>query len=93
MLKREVAEDNHIQVGEIVTLDLGDLGKDQWQVVGLYDPIFAGGFSSDTIYAPLDALQQVTKRYNQGSYLYLRTKKHDADQHGCCHDCRQDSDG
>ena len=78
VLKREVAEDNHIQVGEVVTLDLGDLGKDEWQVVGLYDPIFAGGFSSDTIYAPLDALQRVTKRYNQGSYLYLRTKQHDA---------------
>jgi putative ABC transport system permease protein len=47
-------------------------------VVGLYDPIFAGGFSSDTIYAPLEALQSVTKRYNQGSYLYLRTTAHDA---------------
>ncbi|HET6847042.1 MAG TPA: ABC transporter permease, partial [Anaerolineales bacterium] len=78
VLKREVAENNHIKVGETVTLDLGDLGKDQWQVVGLYDPIFAGGFSSDTIYAPLDALQRVTKRYNQGSYLYLRTTRHDA---------------
>jgi putative ABC transport system permease protein len=78
VLKREVAEDNHVEVGDIVTLDLGDLGKDQWQVVGLYDPIFAGGFSSDTIYAPLEALQRVTKRYNQGSYLYLRTTEHDA---------------
>jgi putative ABC transport system permease protein len=78
VLKRQVAEDNHIQVGEIVTLNLGDLGKDEWRVVGLYDPIFAGGFSSDTIYAPLDALQRVTKRYNQGSYLYLRTTQHDA---------------
>jgi len=78
VLKREVAEDNHIRVGEIVTLDLGDLGTDAWQVIGLYDPIFAGGFSSDTIYAPLDALQRVTKRYNQGSLLYLRTTVHDA---------------
>jgi putative ABC transport system permease protein len=78
VLKRSVAEDNHIHVGETVTLDLGDLGKDQWQVVGVYDPIFAGGFSSDTIYAPLEGLQRVTKRYNQGSFLYLRTTKHDA---------------
>lgn len=78
VLKRQVAEDNHVRVGDIVTLDLGDLGDDQWQVVGLYDPIFAGGFSSDAIYAPLDALQKVTKRYNQGSFLYLRTTRHDA---------------
>ena len=79
VLKRQVAKDNHIKVGDVVTLDLGDLGKDNWQVIGTYDPIFAGGtFSSDTIYAPLDALQKVTKRYNQGSYMYLRTTAHDA---------------
>jgi putative ABC transport system permease protein len=79
VLKRGVAEDNAILVGDIVTLDLGDLGQDRWQVVGLYDPIFAGGFSSDTIYAPLEALQKATKRFNQGSYLYVRTKAHDAE--------------
>jgi putative ABC transport system permease protein len=79
VIKRGVAEDNHILVGDIVTLDLGDLGEDRWQVVGLYDPIFAGGFTSDTIFAPLEALQKATKRFNQGSYLYVRTKTHDAE--------------
>jgi putative ABC transport system permease protein len=79
VLKRGVAEDNDILVGDIVTLDLGDLGKDRWQVVGFYDPIFAGGFSSDTIYVPLTALQKATKRYNQGSYMYVRTTAHDAE--------------
>jgi putative ABC transport system permease protein len=64
-------------VGDIVTLDLGDLGSDEWQVIGLYDPVFAGGFTSDTIYAPLEALQKTTKRFNQGSMLYLRTASHD----------------
>jgi putative ABC transport system permease protein len=58
---------------------MGDLGQDHWQVVGLYDPIFAGGFSSDTIYVPLEALQKATKRFNQGSYLYVRTTAHDAE--------------
>jgi putative ABC transport system permease protein len=78
VVKRQVAEDNHILVGDMVTLDLGDLGKNKWQVIGLYDPVFTGGFSSDTIYAPLDALQKTTKRYNQGSWMYLRTTNHDA---------------
>lgn len=78
VLKRQVAEDNHILIGDVVTLDLGELGEDKWQVIGLYEPIFAGAFNSDTIYAPLDALQKVTKRYNRGSYLYLRTAGHDA---------------
>jgi putative ABC transport system permease protein len=78
VLTRDAAKKNHIQVGDVVTLDLGELGKDQWQVVGLYDPIFAGGFSTDTIYAPLEALYSATKKYNQGSVLYVRTTSHEA---------------
>jgi putative ABC transport system permease protein len=77
VITRDVSEKNRIPVGDTVTLDLGELGKDQWQVVGLYDPIFAGGFSSDTIYAPADALYTATKRFNQGTVLYLRTTSHD----------------
>ena len=79
VLTRDTAEKNHIQVGDIVTLNLGELGKDQWQVIGLYDPVFAGGFSSDTIYAPLDSLYKATKKYNQGTLLYLRTTSHSAE--------------
>jgi putative ABC transport system permease protein len=60
-----------------VTLDLGELGKDKWTVVGTYDPVFAGAFSSDTIYAPASGLYSATKKYNQGSLLYLRTARHD----------------
>jgi putative ABC transport system permease protein len=76
VITRDTAQKNHIQVGDVVTLDLGELGKDQWQVVGFYDPIFAGGFNSDTIYAPLDALQLATKKYNEGTQLYVRTSSH-----------------
>jgi putative ABC transport system permease protein len=79
VLTRDTAQKNHIQVGDIVTLDLGELGKDQWQVIGLYDPIFVGGFTSDTIYAPSDALYQATKKYGQGTYLYVRTSSHTAE--------------
>ena len=52
VLTRDTAKKNHILVGDLVTLDLGELGKDQWQVIGLYEPVFVGGFTSDTIYAP-----------------------------------------
>ena len=76
VITRDVGEKNHIRVGDTVTLDLGELGKDQWQVVGYYDPVFAGGFSSDTIYAPLDALYLATKKYNQGTQLLVRTSSH-----------------
>jgi putative ABC transport system permease protein len=76
VLPREKAEDNHIQVGDTVTLNLGESGKDEWLVIGLYDPVFAGFLSQDIIFAPLEALYQTTKKYNQGSLLYLRTTSH-----------------
>jgi putative ABC transport system permease protein len=78
VITRDVAQKNGIDVGDRVTLDLGELGKGSWQVVGFYDPVFAGAFSSDTIYAPLDGLYQATKKYNQGTLLYLRTAQHAA---------------
>ena len=78
VITRDVAEKNNIQVGDIVTLDLGELGKDKWTVVGFYDPVFAGAFSADTIYAPAEGLYHATKKYNQGTVLYLRTAPHDA---------------
>jgi putative ABC transport system permease protein len=77
VLTRDAAEKSNIRVGDTVTLDLGELGEDTWQVVGLYDPVFAGGFGTDTIYAPLEALFKVTKKYNQGSILYVRATSHD----------------
>jgi putative ABC transport system permease protein len=77
VITRDTAQKNHILVGDTVTLDLGELGKDTWQVIGFYDPVFAGGFSSDTIYAPLDALYEATKKYNEGTQLYVRTTSHE----------------
>ncbi|HMB21446.1 MAG: ABC transporter permease [Chloroflexota bacterium] len=79
VITRQMAEDNHIQVGDTVTLDLGEMGKDKWQVIGMYDPVFVGGFNQDTIFAPLEALYQTTKKYGQGAVLYVRTTSHDPD--------------
>ena len=73
VISRDTAEKNNIQIGDIVTLDLGELGKDKWQVIGFYEPVFVGGFVSDSIYAPQEALYESTKKYNQGSILLIRT--------------------
>ena len=78
VLTSETAEKNHIKVGDIVTLNLGELGKDEWQVVGLYEPVFAGPYNRETIYAPQSALFEATKKYGRGSVLYARTSEHDA---------------
>lgn len=77
VIARETAEKNKILVGDDVTLDLGVLGKDTWRVVGLYEPVFVGGFASDSIYAPLETLISITKKYNQASLVFVRTTAHD----------------
>ncbi len=79
VMSKETADDNDIKLGDIVTLDLGALGDDDWQVVGFYQMIFGGGFATDSIYAPRDAVFAATKKYNQGQQLYVRTRVHNED--------------
>ncbi len=79
VIGRETAVENDIQIGDTVTLDLAELGDDEWQVVGLYQVIFGGGFSTDSIYAPQQAVFDATKKNNQGSQLYVSTRFHDPD--------------
>jgi putative ABC transport system permease protein len=77
VMNGETADDNHIKVGDMVTLDLGELGDDNWQVVGLYQAIVLGyGFSNDAIYAPQQAVFKVTRKYNKASLLFARTRFH-----------------
>jgi putative ABC transport system permease protein len=79
VLPRESAEKNRIRIGDTVTLNLGELGKDSWLVIGTYEPVFASGYTSDTIYAPLQALYDSTEKHNRGSILYVRTVGHDSE--------------
>ena len=73
----ETAKNNNIRVGDVIILNLGELGKDEWQVVGLHEPVFNSAYSIDTVYAPQDALHEATKKNNQGRALYVRTRAHD----------------
>jgi putative ABC transport system permease protein len=77
VIPRQTAEDNHIKVGDTVTLDMGTLGKDEWRIIGLYEPVFVGGFSSTTLFAPADELLKISKKYNQASSIVVRTTAHD----------------
>jgi len=73
----KTANDNHIELGDALTLDLGALGKDRWQVIGLYQAIYGGDLNTkDTIYAPQGAAFEAAKKYNQGAQLYVRTRYH-----------------
>jgi putative ABC transport system permease protein len=80
VMNRETADDNHIQVGDMATLDLGELGDEDWQVIGLYQEIVVGyGFSTDAIYAPQQAVFKATKKHNKARLLFARTRFHSED--------------
>jgi putative ABC transport system permease protein len=77
VIPRQTAEDYEIKLGDIITLDLGVYGKDDWQVIGLYEPVFIGGFASPDLYAPMETLYKISKKYNQASQIMVRTTVHD----------------
>jgi putative ABC transport system permease protein len=79
IMPRETAEKNHLAVGDSVLLDMGELGKESWTVVGLYEPVFAGAYVADTLYAPAGALYSASHQMNQARTLYVRTSSHDVD--------------
>ncbi|CAG0942203.1 partial Macrolide export ATP-binding/permease protein MacB, partial [Anaerolineae bacterium] len=75
---KELAKKSGVTVGDTITLNLGELGKSDWQIIGLYDPVFAGGFNADIAYVPQDSLFIATQRLSRGGTLYVRTSTHDA---------------
>jgi putative ABC transport system permease protein len=79
VITKQSAEKTKVGVGSRITLDMGELGKEDWTIIGLYDPVFVGGFNPDVIYAPQDALFSATKKTNRGAQLYVRTQQHDAE--------------
>jgi putative ABC transport system permease protein len=80
VIRKDTAEDNNIKVGDTIVLDLGNLGDDEWQVVGFYQDIFNEVGETDPIYANLDAVFAATKRYYRGDQVRLRTDVSDADR-------------
>jgi putative ABC transport system permease protein len=74
VIKQSMADDNNIRVGDTVVLDLGELGDDVWQVVGIYQVFYSDDFETDPIYAPQEAVFSVTKKYNQGARLLVSTQ-------------------
>jgi putative ABC transport system permease protein len=73
VLNEETAEDNNIHLGETITLNLGDLGDRQWQVVGFYRTLTVVP-SPDNVYAPQEAIFSATPKYNIGRELLVRTR-------------------
>jgi putative ABC transport system permease protein len=73
VINRDTAEANDIAVGDLLELDLGDLGAAEWQVVGIYKEVYDTGFVVEAIYAPIGAVARVTGRAGVGSQVYVQT--------------------
>jgi putative ABC transport system permease protein len=80
VLNRDMAEDENIAVGDVVTLDLGFWGRHEWQVVGLYQTfvMFGGGFELNAIYAPRPSVLAVMHRGPKTSIMLVRTANRSA---------------
>lgn len=73
VISQETAEANSIAVGDTITLDLGDLGDATWQVVGAYRVVYGGGFVTEAIYAPLDAVAEATGQTGLATQVLVQT--------------------
>ncbi|MEM7034401.1 MAG: FtsX-like permease family protein [Chloroflexota bacterium] len=74
VIAKELAEDNGINIGDTITLDIGELGDSDWQVVGITTIIVRDAFSTDPIYAPLEELFEATKKHNQAQRLVIQSE-------------------
>jgi putative ABC transport system permease protein len=72
VVSEESAVANAIDVGDDVTLDLGLYGATSWTVVGTYNVIYEGGFTTEAIYAPLAVMQAATGTPDRVSQLFVR---------------------
>jgi putative ABC transport system permease protein len=52
----ETAEENGLQIGDTVTIDLGDEGASEYEIIGTYRIVYGGGFVAEVIYVPLPSI-------------------------------------
>jgi putative ABC transport system permease protein len=71
VISAETALLNQISTGDSITLDLGELGSAVWEVVGEYRVIYGSGFLVEPIYAPIDAVADVTGQSGEGTQLIV----------------------
>ncbi|MFN8475221.1 MAG: FtsX-like permease family protein [Anaerolineae bacterium] len=72
------ADKNGLALGDTVTLNLGEAGKADFQIIGLYQPLSGDvGFSTETVYTPINALWDASKEYPRINRILVRTTAHD----------------
>ncbi|MCP4423948.1 MAG: ABC transporter permease, partial [Chloroflexi bacterium] len=75
VISQETAVFNNLSVGDPITIDLGEMGTSDWEIVGTYQAIAPDPITTDPIYAPADAVAATTKKANQATQLLVQTEK------------------
>ena len=76
VINMDNAADNNIAIGEVITLDMGELGDSEWQVVGFFNDPFGGGIgTTDPLYANQEAVFRAINKSNRGNRAYVRMNK------------------
>lgn len=79
VISQDTAEFNNLRVGDTITIDFGNLGAADWEVIGTYQMLTADPISTDPIYAPETAVVAVTKKANRANQIVVRTVQHDGE--------------
>lgn len=72
VISQATAEKNRLAIGDTLTLDLGAAGSAAWEIVGTYQVIFGGGFTTESFFAPLPAVEAATNRTGEGTLALIR---------------------
>ncbi|MCB9422962.1 MAG: ABC transporter permease [Ardenticatenaceae bacterium] len=78
VISQETADFNNLDLGDTITIDLGEMGTSDWQIVGTYEAITPDPITTDPIYAPETAVVAATQKTNQATQLLVRAEKQDA---------------
>ncbi|HSH05450.1 MAG TPA: FtsX-like permease family protein [Anaerolineae bacterium] len=74
VISKEMADFNDLVVGDVITVDLGELGAADWTVVGFYKAIVSDPFTTDPIYAPAEAVVAATKKAERASLVLIKAE-------------------
>jgi putative ABC transport system permease protein len=73
VISQETADANSLLIGDMITVDLGELGAADWQIVGAYRVVYGNGFLTEAIYAPITAVTEATGQMGMGTQVVVRT--------------------
>ena len=80
VINQDTATKNGINVGDTLTLNLGDLGESQWQLIGTYKSVYGTGFDVEAIYSPIGSMQTAAALGDTANQVLLTALIMDLDE-------------